>query len=170
MEGKKGLGIAAFVVSILGFCSWPIGLIALVLAIVALVKKSGKGFAIAAIIIACIGIIISLILGSIFNLFTSALDTKVLSGDDDITVTTDSGESSDWLSGWISEGIDELNNQIEEGVTEFSETVNDVNEQVVEGVEEGVENVNEGLEEIGEGVSEGIEEIGEAITGEEEAE
>lgn len=169
MEEKKGLGIAALVVAILGFCSWWLGAIAIILAIVALVKKSGKGFAIAAIIIAVIGIILNILVISTLNFFGGVVDEALREYSGDVYSTEVSGDESvdNWFSSWISEGVDELNSQIETGVSEFSDAVTDINDQVVEGVEEGVENLNEGVEAVGEGIEEGVETINEAITGEE---
>ncbi len=174
---KKGLGIATLIIALVGLIgcwipilnllSYPFFIIAIIMGIIAAVKDNGRVLAIIGIILSVIGWIVA---NGMNSLLGEAIGEGLKSYSGEDIVITQSGEvktGSDWLSGLISEGVNELNSQIEEGVTEFSDTVNDVNDQIVEVVEEGVDNVNEGLEEIGEDVSEGIEDIDEALTGEE---
>ncbi len=169
MEQKKGLGIATLVIAIIGLlgCWIPflnivsitLFIVAIIMGIIAAVKNNGRVMAIIGIVLALIGWFVGAkINGAVVDGVADAL--KDFSGDIVITQSGEVKSSSDWLSGFISEGIDEMNNQIEAGVTEFSDTVTDINDQVVEGVEEGVENVNEGLENLGEDVAE-------VVTGEE---
>lgn len=62
--GSNGLAIAGLIVAILGFCLPPIGLIGLILGIVALAKarNAGRGFAIAAIVIGAVSLLMSLVM------------------------------------------------------------------------------------------------------------
>ena len=165
MEGKKkGLGIATLVIAIIGLlgCWIPflnvisitLFVVAIIMGIIAAVKDNGR-------VLAIVGIVLSLLgwfIGAKMN--EAALEgvadaLKGMSGDIVITQSGEIVSSSDWLSSLITEGVDELNNQIETGVSEFSETVNDINAVIsgdVAEIGEGVETINEGLGEIGEAI------------------
>ncbi|MBR6252783.1 MAG: hypothetical protein IKR04_02980 [Clostridia bacterium] len=170
MEKKKGLGIATLIIAIVGLIgcwipvlnllSYPFFIIAIIMGIIAAIKDNGRVLAIIGIVLSVIGWIVA---NGMNSLLGNAIEEGLKSYSGEDIVITQSGDiktGSDWLNGLISEGIDEMNNQIEAGVTEISDTVTDINDQVVEGVEEGVENVNEGLENLGEDVAE-------VVTGEE---
>ena len=160
MENKsKGLAIASLVLGIIAlvlcwipvvnFVSFILGILAIIFGIIAIVKKAGLGLGVAGLILA----IISMILAHNTNVAATkalgeALEDWATSYSGEWTITTESGETttSDWLSSIISEGVDELNGQIQTGVEELGEGVNQINEGLQEGLQEGVDTINEGLE------------------------
>ena len=174
MEKKKGLGIAALVIAIVGLIgcwipvlnllSYPFFIIAIIMGLVAAIKDNGRVFAIIGIVLSVIGWIVA---NGMNSLLGSAIEEGLKSYSGEDIVITQSGEvktGSDWLSGLISEGVGELNSQIEAGVGEFSDAVNDINEVISGEVHEGVETVNEGLENLGENVAEGVDTVNNALT------
>ena len=176
MEKKKGLGIAALVIAIVGLLgcwipllnilSYPFFFIAFIMGIIAAIMNNGRVFAIIGIVLSIIGWLVA---NGMNSLLGNAIEEGLKSYSGEDIVITQSGEvktSSDWLSGLISEGIDELNTGIQEGVNEFSDAVNEFNDALSGEVNAGAEAIGEGVETLGENVAEGVETVNNALTGE----
>ena len=125
------LGIVALVlcwIPIINFMSFVLGILALIFGIIAAVKNAGRGLGIAGLIIGILAMVFAHnINAAAAKAIAEGVEEWAKSYSGDITFTDESGEEitgSDWFSSLISEGIDEMNNQIQEGVEEFSEGVN----------------------------------------------
>ncbi len=107
---RKGLGIASLVfgiISLLCCClGTPIGLIGIILAIVALVKKNGKGLAIGGLVTSIIGLVIGIFVGG-YCLLVGVMTAEVMQ-DPEIQEMMESGDYTE----------EEFNQLIEEIVYE----------------------------------------------------
>lgn len=159
MEKKKGLGIAALVLSIIGvlgcwipivnFASIVLFCIAIVLGIIAAIKDNGRAFAIAAIILSVLGwYLSSAIMSAIVTVSEISEYVNSHSGES-ITTEYESTSKTNSNSGLLGSFIDEINAGIQQGVDEFSESVNEFNEKLSGEVADFVETVNETLGQSG---------------------